>query len=112
MTMQFIHLTTTFFFLLALTHAAPASDLIADLRLVCEISPDKCPTAILKALEILSVNASVTVAPSYISSPIITSASENLFVNASVTVAPSYISSLIITSASAIKTSLTGTLKI
>jgi hypothetical protein len=76
--MQFIHLTTAFFFLLALTHAAPASDPAADLRLVCEILPDKCPTAfleVLEALENLPVNASVTAAPSYTSPPIITSAS-------------------------------------
>jgi hypothetical protein len=88
--MQFIHLTTAFFFLLALTHAAPASDPTADLRLVCEILLDKCPTAFLKVLKAL----------------------ENLPVNASVTAAPSYTSPLIITSASTIETSLTGTLKI
>jgi hypothetical protein len=110
--MKFIHLTTTFFFLLALTYAAPASDLIADLRLACEILLDKCPTAILEALEDLSVNASVTAAPSYISPPIITSAFETYSVNVSVTAALSYISPPIITSASAIETSLTGTPKI
>jgi hypothetical protein len=62
--MQFIHLTTTFFFLLALTHAAPASDPIADLRLACEILPDQCPTALLEALENLPINASATVSSS------------------------------------------------
>jgi len=72
--MQFIHLATAFFFLLALTHAASASDPIADLRLVCEILLDECPMAILEALENLPVNASVTVAPSYNSPLIITSA--------------------------------------
>jgi hypothetical protein len=103
--MQFIHLTTTFFFLLALTHAAPASDPIVDLRLACEILPDKCPTAILEALENLPVNASVTVAPSYISSPTTTSEPEIVF-------SLSYISPPINTSASAIETSITGTPKI
>jgi hypothetical protein len=88
--MQFIYLTTAFFFLLALTHTAPASDLVADLRLVYEILLDKCSTAFLKVLEAL----------------------ENLLVNASVTTALSYTSLLIITSALTIKTSLTGTLKI
>jgi hypothetical protein len=88
--MQFIYLTTAFFFLLALTHTAPASDLAADLCLVCEILLDKCLTAFLEVLEAL----------------------ENLPVNASVTAAPSYTSPLIITSASTIETSLTGTPKI
>jgi len=88
--MQFIYLTTAFFFLLALTHAAPASDPAADLRLVCEILLDKCPMAFLEVLKAL----------------------ENLLVNASVTAAPSYTSLLIIISASTIKTSLTGTPKI
>ena len=88
--MQFIYLTTAFFFLLALTYAAPAFDLAADLRLVCEILLDKCPIAFLKVLEAL----------------------ENLLVNTSVTAALSYTSPLIITSALTIKTSLTGTPKI
>ena len=49
--MQFIHYITTSFFLLALTHAAPASGAIAALDLACEMSLDQCPTAILEALE-------------------------------------------------------------
>ena len=101
--MQFIHLTTTFFFL-ALTHAAPTSNPIVDLRLAYEILLDKCPTAILEALESLHVNASVTVAPSYISSPTTTSKPEIVF-------SLSYISPPINTSASAI-VSITGTPKI
>jgi hypothetical protein len=75
--MQFIHLTTAFFFLLALTHAAPASNPVADLRFICEILLDKCPTAflkVLKALENLPVNSSITTTPSYTSPPIIISA--------------------------------------
>jgi hypothetical protein len=76
--MQFIYLTTAFFFfLLALTNAAPASNPAADLRLVYEILLNKCPMAFLKVLEALEkliVNASVTAAPSYTSSLIFTSA--------------------------------------
>jgi hypothetical protein len=103
--MQFIHLTTTSLFLLALTHAAPASNPIADLRLMCEILPDQCPTAILEALENLPVNASVTVAPSYISSPTTTSAPE-------IEISLGYISPLINTPALAMETSITVTPKI
>jgi len=88
--MQFIYLTTAFFFLLALMHIAPASNPVADLCLVCEILLNKCLTAFLKVLEAL----------------------ENLLVNASVTATPSYTSPLIITFTSTIKTSLIGTLKI
>jgi hypothetical protein len=88
--MQFIHLTTAFFFLLAFTHTALVSDLVADLCLVYEILLNKCFTAFLKVLKAL----------------------ENLPVNASVTTALSYTSLLIITSISTIETSLTGTLKI
>jgi hypothetical protein len=76
--MQFIYLTTAFFFLLALTNAAFASNFVADLCLVCEILLDKCSIAFLKVLEALEkliVNASVTAAPSYTSSLIFTSAS-------------------------------------
>jgi hypothetical protein len=75
--MQFIHLTTAFFFLLAFTNTALASNLAANLRLVYEILLDKCSTAfleVLEALEKLTVNASVTAAPSYTSSLIFTSA--------------------------------------
>jgi hypothetical protein len=73
--MQFIYLTTAFFFLLAFMHTALAFNLVADLRLVCEILLDKCSIAFLKALKALEnllVNASVTAAPSYTSSLIIT----------------------------------------
>jgi hypothetical protein len=62
--MKFIHLTTTSYFFLALTYAAPASDLVVDLDLVfvCEILLDQCPSAILEVLESLPVNTIVTVA--------------------------------------------------
>jgi hypothetical protein len=75
--MLFIYLTTAFFFLLAFTNVAPASNPAADLCLVYEILLDKCPIAFLKvleALEKLTVNASVTAAPSYTSPLIFTSA--------------------------------------
>jgi hypothetical protein len=75
--MQFIYLTTAFFFLLTLTNTAFASNLVADLCLVYEILLDKCFIAfleVLEALEKLTVNASVTAAPSYTSFLIFTSA--------------------------------------
>jgi len=88
--MQFIYLTTAFFFFLAFTYTAPVSDLVANLCLVYKILLNKCFTAFFKVFKAL----------------------ENLFVNASVTAAPSYTSPLIITSALTIKTSLTRILKI
>jgi hypothetical protein len=75
--MQFIHLATVSSFLLALTHAAPTSDPVADLRLICEVLPDQCPTAILKALESLPTNTFVSIAPSGFNPPTFTSASAN-----------------------------------
>jgi hypothetical protein len=90
MTMQFIYLITAFFFLFAFTNIALAFNLIADLCLVYEILLDKCLIAFFKVLKAL----------------------ENLLVNASITATPSYTSLLIITSALTIKASLTRTLKI
>jgi hypothetical protein len=68
--MLFIYLTTAFFFFFAFTNVALASNPVADLCLVYEILLNKCPIAFLKvleALEKLTVNASVTTAPSYTS---------------------------------------------
>jgi hypothetical protein len=69
--MKFIYLTITSFFLLNLTHAAPAPGLEVDLDLVfvCEILPDNCPTAVLKALESIPVNDIVTVAATITAAP-------------------------------------------
>jgi hypothetical protein len=65
--MKFIYIATIHSLLLALSYAAPASDPIADLRLACEVVPEKCPTAILEALESLPVNATIINPPDTIS---------------------------------------------